>query len=136
MMYGRPYEVFAGQNGFIKKKIKTGVIVRARKGVYRAELGEHEILPQDLCSDEEEALTRLASIFLQAGGDIHNIVTQLEKTRGDMMGFGKCVARALKKYIPDGTSCDGESCPECGSQEIQRQEGCQTCKVCGYSKCS
>lgn len=30
----------------------------------------------------------------------------------------------------------GQSCPKCGSPGLHRQEGCETCLNCGYSKCS
>jgi ribonucleoside-diphosphate reductase alpha chain len=134
----KPYEVFAGKNGFMGKKVKEGTIVRARKGVYRAELDDGtEILPQDFCNDEEEMITRLASSCLQNNVDIHDIVLQLEKSQGDILGFGKSIARALKKYIPDGTEIKGEVCPQCSaSDSLIRQEGCATCQNCGFSKCS
>jgi ribonucleoside-diphosphate reductase alpha chain len=134
----KPYEVFAGKNGFMSKKVKEGKIVRARKGVYRAELDDDtEILPQDLCSNEEEMITRLASSCLQNGTDIHDIVLQLEKSQGDILGFGKSIARALKKYIADGTQIKGEVCSQCSVVDsLIRQEGCATCQNCGFSKCS
>ncbi|MCB0511979.1 MAG: ribonucleoside-diphosphate reductase, adenosylcobalamin-dependent, partial [Bacteroidetes bacterium] len=45
------------------------------------------------------------------------------------------VARALKRYIPDGTEASGHKCSSCGSNEVVYQEGCLTCKSCGSSKC-
>jgi ribonucleoside-diphosphate reductase alpha chain len=45
------------------------------------------------------------------------------------------VERALKKYIPDGTQINGQTCPECGQKTLIYQEGCLTCSNCGYSKC-
>ncbi|MCL1868302.1 MAG: adenosylcobalamin-dependent ribonucleoside-diphosphate reductase [Paludibacter sp.] len=45
------------------------------------------------------------------------------------------VERALKKYIPDGTELAERSCPECGQKTLVYQEGCLTCKNCGYAKC-
>ena len=45
------------------------------------------------------------------------------------------VERALKKYIPDGTQITGQECPNCGHKALIYQEGCLTCKNCGYSKC-
>jgi ribonucleoside-diphosphate reductase alpha chain len=82
-------------------------------------------------------ITRLASSCLQNNVDIHDIVLQLEKSQGDILGFGKSIARALKKYIPDGTEIKGEVCPQCSaSDSLIRQEGCATCQNCGFSKCS
>jgi ribonucleoside-diphosphate reductase alpha chain len=45
------------------------------------------------------------------------------------------VERALKKYIPDGTQIAEQPCPTCGEKTLVYQEGCLTCKSCGYSKC-
>lgn len=45
------------------------------------------------------------------------------------------VERALKKYIPDGTQISEQACPNCGQKTLVYQEGCLTCKSCGYSKC-
>lgn len=46
------------------------------------------------------------------------------------------VIRALKKYIPDGTTIKKSTCPECNDKEnLVYQDGCLTCKSCGYSKC-
>lgn len=45
------------------------------------------------------------------------------------------VERALKKYIPDGTQIKEQPCPTCGEKALVYQEGCLTCKSCGYSKC-
>ncbi len=45
------------------------------------------------------------------------------------------VERALKKYIPDGTALEGQACPSCGNHTLVYQEGCLTCKTCGYSRC-
>ena len=45
------------------------------------------------------------------------------------------VARALKRYIPDGTEAKGEVCKNCKSHNIVYQEGCLTCNDCGSSEC-
>lgn len=45
------------------------------------------------------------------------------------------VTRALKRYVPDGTSAKGQSCMNCKSKKLQYQEGCLTCLDCGSSKC-
>jgi ribonucleoside-diphosphate reductase alpha chain len=45
------------------------------------------------------------------------------------------VERALKKYIPDGTTIEGKQCPNCGQETLIYQEGCLSCKSCGYSRC-
>ena len=47
------------------------------------------------------------------------------------------IARALKKYVEDGTKAkEGTICPECEEENtIVYQDGCLTCSSCGYSKC-
>ncbi|HCI70610.1 MAG TPA: hypothetical protein DHV30_08435, partial [Balneola sp.] len=80
---GKPYEVFAGKNGFLNKGIKSGKIIRKRRKVYRAEFDDDhqtELSPiTAACTDHEETITRLISGYLRLGVDMHFIVQQLEK---------------------------------------------------------
>ena len=137
---GKPYEVFAGKNGFLPKKTKTGTIIRKRKNFYKAVFddADEELSPITMATDEmEEVVTRLTSGLLRVGANMHFIVQQLEKVgerQTEMHSFARSVARALKKYIPDGTIEEVE-CPECGADSLTRQEGCIACLSCGYSKC-
>jgi ribonucleoside-diphosphate reductase alpha chain len=140
MNEGRPYEVFAGKNGFLPKKVKTGSIIRKRKNFYKAVFddADEELSPITMATDEmEEVITRLTSGLLRTGANMHFIVQQLEKVgerQTDMNSFARSVARALKKYIPDGTR-EGSECPECGADALVREEGCVICKSCGNGKC-
>ena len=45
------------------------------------------------------------------------------------------VERALKKYVTDGTSAEGQKCPNCGNETLVYQEGSLICKTCGTSRC-
>ena len=45
------------------------------------------------------------------------------------------VERALKKYLPNGTTAKGQRCPNCGQETLVYQEGCLICTACGTSKC-
>ncbi len=45
------------------------------------------------------------------------------------------VARALKRYVPDGTTAKKQKCLNCNSTNLHYQEGCLTCNDCGSSKC-
>lgn len=45
------------------------------------------------------------------------------------------VERALKKYVTDGTSAEGQKCPNCGNETLVYQEGCLICRTCGTSRC-
>jgi len=136
---GDPYEVFAGKNGFLDKKVVSGTIIKLGKprGVYKVVLSDGlELSPINAtCSAEEDALTRMTSTALQHGADMHLIVKQLEKVKGDMHTFARSMARAIKKYIPNGAK-ENIACPECEATDgLIRQEGCITCLLCGWSKC-
>jgi ribonucleoside-diphosphate reductase alpha chain len=138
MLNGDPYEIFVGENGFIPKTVKTAIIQKVKRGHYRAILANGEVIENisEMNTPEEEAVARLTSVSLRHGADISVIVHQLEKTRGDLSSFAKALSRTLKKHITDGTKVTGEICLECGSENLVRQEGCMTCKSCGWSKCS
>jgi ribonucleoside-diphosphate reductase alpha chain len=135
----KPYEVFAGKNGFIPKAIKSGKISKKSSG-YKVEFDDSdlELSPITASMDEmEEVISRLTSGLLRSGIDMHFVVKQLEKVgerQSDLNSFSRSVARVLKKYIPDGTK-EGEKCPEC-SGDLVRAEGCISCPGCGYSKCT
>lgn len=136
LLHGDPYEVFAGKNGVIDKKVQTGKIIKQKRRRYKAVFDdETELSPiSAFTSDEEDTLTRLISSGLRHGSNISFLVHQLEKSKGDLQGFAKSIMRALKKYIPDGTEIKGEECPNCSGTLI-RSEGCCMCKGCGYSRC-
>ena len=138
-LYGcgkEPYEVFAGKNGTIPKKFKTGILKRVKRGAYSLILDDDHIINNiiEYEADEEEAMTRMISTNLRHGADISFIVHQLEKTKGELTSFSKSVARTLKKYIDDGQKVTGEECAECRGPLI-RQDGCKICAACGWTAC-
>ncbi len=45
------------------------------------------------------------------------------------------VERALKKYVTDGTTASGQTCPVCRQETLVYQEGCLICTNCGASRC-
>ncbi len=81
---------------------------------------------------------KLISGTLRHGMPINKVVelvTSLQLDNETINSWKAGVARALKKYIPDGTPADDTICGDCGSEEIVYQEGCLTCLSCGSSKC-
>mgnify|MGYP005840435961 CR=1 FL=1 len=138
LLNGEPYEVFAGKNGFINKKIKSGQITKVKRGHYKALFDDGSEIDKinSHIESEEAGITRLLSLSLRHGSDIKHCVEQLERTHGDMHDFCRCIARALKKHIKDGSAVTGVSCEICGSNEIVRQEGCLVCRSCGQSQCT
>lgn len=132
---GIPYEVFAIENGKYDKKLTTGKIIREAQGRYHLIFEDGSEI-KDITkntTEEEDMLTRFASLSLRHHIPLQYTVDQLLKTEGDMFSFGKSIARALKKYIKDGTI--GGNCEKCGSKLVF-EDGCKICKNCGNSKCS
>ncbi|WP_423129457.1 adenosylcobalamin-dependent ribonucleoside-diphosphate reductase [Gaoshiqia sp. Z1-71] len=81
---------------------------------------------------------KLISGVLRHGMPIHKVVdtvTSLQLDNETINSWKAGVARALKKYIPNGTLAEGATCGECGSKNVIYQEGCLTCPDCGSSKC-
>lgn len=132
-----PFEVFAGKIELvdIPSKIQNCNIIKAAKRKYQIEIDD-EIIVSDLNAvfdnKEHEVVTRLLSLHLRNKIPIHFIIEQINKSPGQLADFEKCIARALKKYIKEGTKST-EKCPKCGLDLIF-QEGCVSC-VCGFSKC-
>lgn len=131
----KPYELFAGHNGFMKKKHTHGNIVKKRSGLYKAVLNDDfELSPiTDYTTDEEDVVCRQVSLLLRSGVDIKLICEQLNKSKGDLTGISKGIARVLYKYIKDGEE-SWESCPEC-KQKLVFESGCKICKNCSYAAC-
>jgi ribonucleoside-diphosphate reductase alpha chain len=137
LLDGNPYEVFADKNGVISKSINKGEVIKVKRGQYKAIFDngfELDNLTENL-DDLEDTITRLVSSNLRHGTDIKFLVQQLEKSKGDILSFEKAIARALKKYIKDGTVVTGEACESCKGDNLVRNSGCVTCMDCGWSKC-
>jgi ribonucleoside-diphosphate reductase alpha chain len=81
---------------------------------------------------------KLISGVLRHGMPIHKVVdtvTSLQFDNDTINSWKAGVARALKKYVPDGTVSESAVCGECGSHHVTYQEGCLICPDCGTSKC-
>jgi ribonucleoside-diphosphate reductase alpha chain len=63
------------------------------------------------------------------------LVTSLQFDVESINTWKNGVARALKKYIPNGTAAEDSKCEGCGSLNVIYQEGCLICQDCGSSKC-
>lgn len=133
---GKPYEVFAfGSDKKVGHNHDKGQVKRVKSGHYQLIINEEVVIDSitGLCTPEQEALNRLASISLRHGVNIPFIVEQLERSGGDITNYCRGIARVLKQYIVDGTKV-GEKCPECDG-ELIRESGCISCPSCGWSKC-
>ena len=140
LLYEEPYEVFAGTGKEIRKSLKEGLVKKIRRGIYSLcdITDDKNILYESIsehATEDQEAITRLASTSLRHGADVHFVVQQLEKTKGDLQSFSKAIARVLKRYIQEGATATGDECPECKGILV-RASGCLSCLNCGYSKCN
>ena len=133
-MNDKPYEIFATE-GTLLKGCTKGIITKKNKGKYHFICNDTDEVITDNMTPEQAALARMLSTALRHGANVEFIVEQLNKTNGDMTSFSKAMSRTLKKYIPDGKTVKGETCQDCGSEEIVYKEGCKTCMNCGSSKC-
>lgn len=111
----------------------------------------------DLMADAA-GLGREASVILRMRSDIPPlrrialIIDKLSDIGGSSSsGFGparigslpSAIARGLQMYLEDVEggaevpvqTSQIELCPECGNASLVREEGCQKCHTCGYSRC-
>jgi ribonucleoside-diphosphate reductase alpha chain len=132
MLNSKPYEVFIDESE--EKYTGNGVSFKKSKGSYFFKQNDISYDITSYMTDEQEAITRLASGMLRHGSDIKYVVEQLNKVDGELFSFTKSLARVLKKYIPEGAKST-VSCEDCGSEDVIFEEGCSKCRECGSSKC-
>lgn len=154
LLDGRPYEIFTGlqddEEGIvIPKTVTKGRIVKhvnAEDGTKRYDFQfenkrGYKTTVEGLSekfNKEYWNYAKLISGVLRYRMPLENVIKlvdslQLESENINTWKVG--VARALKKYITDGTEAKGLKCPNCGHEALVYQEGCLICKHCGSSRC-
>ncbi len=150
---GRPYEIFTGladdEDGlFLPKAVTHGRIIKAidENGnkrydfQYSNKRGHKTTIEglSDKFTPEYWNYANLISGVLRYGMPIDQVlklVGGLELDSQSINTWKMGVERALKKYLPNGTSAKGQKCPNCGQETLVYQEGCLICTSCGTSKC-
>ncbi len=154
LLEGKPYEIFTGLAEDdvlpIPKTVETGKIIKNKdeEGNTRYDF---QYLNKYGYKTTVEGLShkfdpefwnyaKLISGVLRYGMPIPqviNLVDSLVLDSETINTWKNGVARALKKYIQDGTMAkEGTVCPECKeANTIVYRDGCLTCTHCGYSKC-
>ena len=149
----KPYEIFTGladdEDGILIPRWATkGLIIKNRNedGVSRYDFQyqnkrgykttieglSHKFDP------EYWNYAKLISSTLRHGMPIEKAVELINSLQLDSESINTWkngVARALKRYVEDGTLARKQKCDNCNSSQLIYQEGCLTCKDCGSSKC-
>ncbi len=148
----RPYEIFTGladdEDGIlIPRWVNEGQILKNREAdgasrydfQYKNARGYKTTIEglSHKFNPEYWNYAKLISGTLRQGMPIENVVGLINKLQLDenINTWKNGVARALKRYIPDGTVANSQKCGNCNGTNLLYQEGCLTCKDCGSSKC-
>lgn len=137
---GKLYEVFGGKipdSLQFKFTHKNGKMTKISQGHYTLEIGDDIVINDfgEIFTAEEQMLFRMISTSLRHGIPIKYVVQQMSKAVDDMTSLSSVVGRVLKKYIVDGETANGMTCPSCGSKELIYGDGCVSCS-CGWSRCN
>ena len=153
ILNGRPYEIFTGisddEDGILLPKIITkGQIIKSynEDGIkhydfqFKNKRGYKTTIEglDSKFAAEFWNYAKLISGVLRYGMPIDQViklVQGLELDSESINTWKNGVERALKKYLPDGTTAKGQKCPNCGLESLIYQEGCLLCTNCGASKC-
>ena len=153
LLDGHPYEIFTGlqddEEGIsLPKSVTTGRIIKnideegnkrydfqfENKRGYKTTI---EGLSEKF-NKEYWNYAKLISGVLRWRMPIDRVIKLVDSLQLDSENINtwkKGVERALKKYVTDGTSAEGQKCPNCGNETLVYQEGCLICKTCGTSRC-
>ena len=78
---------------------------------------------------------RLVSLALRFDVPMNEIIKQLDRSSGHMLDLPAQLSKLFKSFMAGTQHGFADTCPEC-SGSLVFEEGCETCKSCGYSKCA
>jgi ribonucleoside-diphosphate reductase alpha chain len=78
---------------------------------------------------------RLVSLALRCNVPMDEIIKQLDRSSGHMLDLPAQLSKLFKSFLAGTQHGFASICPECGGK-LLFMEGCETCRECGYSKCS
>jgi ribonucleoside-diphosphate reductase alpha chain len=149
----KPYEIFTGltddEDGIlIPRWVEKGLIIKNRNEdgtsrydfQYKNKRGYKTTIEglSHKFNPEFWNYAKLISGTIRHGMPIDktiDLISSLQLDSAFINSWKNGVARALKRYVKDGTLAKGQTCNSCDSQNLVYQEGCLTCKDCGSSKC-
>ena len=149
----KPYEIFTGladdEDGILLPRwVEDGLIIKNRNEdgtsrydfQYKNKRGYKTTIEglSHKFNPEFWNYAKLISSTLRHGMPIEKAVELINSLQfeGESLNTWKNgVARALKRFVEDGTTAKGQKCDNCKSTNLIYQEGCLTCTDCGSSKC-
>ncbi len=150
---GKPYEIFTGkaEDTFMLPTTLTSCWILKNKDENGINRYDFQYEDKDGYKVTMEGLSRsfdkefwnyakLISGILRHGMPllfVIDLISELDLGNEYINTWKNGVARALKKFVPDGTVPIDHKCPSCEDPTgMVYIEGCMTCNSCGYSKCS
>lgn len=145
----KPYEVFTGkaEEIFIPPYVENGIIERVKikdkraqyDFIYKDKQGYEITMPalSRMFDDSYWNYAKLISGVLRHGMPLQyviDLIGNLNFPEDNINTWKNGVVRALKRFVPDGTTTDTK-CPDCGEETLIYEDGCLICKSCGHSKC-
>lgn len=149
---GRPYEIFTGQmkDAFnLPEWVEKGWVIKqrtedepSRYDFQYIDSEGYKITIEGLSRSFDKEFwnyAKLISGVLRHGMPIPYVVELIQNLNlyDDHINTWKNgVARALKRFVPEGAEALDKKCSNCNDPEgLIFEEGCLKCKSCGYSKC-
>jgi len=149
---GKPYEIFTGlsddEDGIlIPRWVNNGYIIKNKEAdgssrydfQFKNQRGYKTTIEglSHKFNPEYWNYAKLISSTIRHGMPIEKVVDLIGSLQLDesINTWKNGVARALKRFIPDGTETHKQKCSNCNSTNLHYQEGCLTCSDCGSSKC-
>lgn len=149
---GRPYEIFTGkaEDTFkLPNYVNKGWVIKQKgedeKNRYDFQFQDREgyrITIEGLSRSFDKIYwnyAKLISGVLRHGMPIIQVIDLVKGLNVEeeyINTWKNGVVRALKQFVPDGTTAPDSECPNCGDSDgLIYKEGCLMCKSCGYSEC-
>lgn len=139
LLNNEPYELFMGQSDSfgIASKHSDGKLIKLKGGIYNLLDLTNNILVDNVLAvaDNNEGAwtTRMMSMSLRHGVPIEYLVDQLSKD-GSVVDVNMVLGRLLRKYMKKKNQ-NSAACPQCGSNNLVYEDGCNKCTDCGFSGC-
>lgn len=151
LLNGKPYEIFTGRaedSFYLPGWVDSGWVIKnkdSKKSRYDFQYVDKEgyrITIEGLSRSFDKEYwnyAKLISGVLRHGMPLPyvvNLISNLNLYADSINNWKKGIERALKRFIPNGSSAADRMCISCGDPDgLVYEEGCLKCVSCGVSKC-